>query len=586
MVTKALVVDILLVLCSIEKLASGKCDQVVPKLQDGNKTMFSDHQPLVNYSYSCPPWSYCDKDERSCKCKNLPGDPIRCEGNPFATNINNAYILDCYCATYNDGYGIIEVGQCDFNCATYRSVKLIDEVYNILPPNLSDWNNFMCGEFNRSGTLCGSCDAEKNLYPRAYSFNLTCIECENGASSWWKYIISAYLPLTIFYLIILILKVDVHSSHLKGFIIFSQVLTIPPMTRNLLLASRNKTEMHKVMQFLATLFGIWNLDFFRTYNNTICLPIGSLSNLFLDLAVAVYPIVLMMITYILITLYDQNFKILIYIWKPFKIVFYKLNRQWSVKTTLLDAIATFLFLANMKLLSVCFDTLTPVQVFQFSTTQHVSVSWRVYYDSSIVYFSFEHRVYAIIALVILLLTSISPIIILILYSSNFFQKSLTLFPHRWQIFFHTFMDSFQGCYKDGTESDGRDCRWYAPILPICRLLLMVVYGFTLGSAFFSFGAILFTVIVLITIISDPFKSQYLSSTMSVFILFIAAFYVCAVGVDMAEKNDTNNTYVFYGVIAVICSLPLFYISLLVLIWIISHWKLNGRKSRKNYIMKT
>ena len=214
----------------------------------------------------------------------------------------------------------------------------------------------MCGEFNRSGTLCGKCDAEKNLYPRAYSFNLTCIKCENGESNWWKYIISAYLPLTIFYLIIFILKVDIHSSYLKGFITFSQALTVPAMTRILLLVTQNKPAVHKLIKFLGALLGVWNLDFFRTYHNNICLPIGSLANLFLDLAVAVYPILLMIITYILITLYDQNFMILIYLWKPFKIIFSKFKRQRSVRTSLLDAIATFMFLANMKLLSVCFDT--------------------------------------------------------------------------------------------------------------------------------------------------------------------------------------------------------------------------------------
>ena len=558
------VVNILVpILCSIGKPTSGIFDNQISEWSAENRNN--------NVLFSCPPWSYCDSAEQTCKCKNLPGDPLICDGNFSAENVN-PFILDCYCATYKEIDGLIEVGQCMYNCARYNK-NLIDEVYNALPANTSDWNKFMCGEFNRSGTLCGKCDAEKNLYPRAYSFNLTCIECKDGASNWWKYIISAYLPLTIFYLIIFILKVDIHSSYLKGYIIFSQFLTVPATIRILLLVAQNKPAVHNVMQFLGALLGVWNLDFFRTYHNNICLPIGSLANLFLDLAVAVYPILLMIITYILITLYDQNFMILIYLWKPFKIISSKFKRQRSVRTSLLDAIATFMFLANMKLLSVCFDTLTPVKVFQFYTPQHINISWRVNYDPSIIYFSSEHHFYAIIALVLLLFTSLFPIVILILYSNLFCQKSLTLFPHRWQISFHTFMDSFQGFYKDGTEPDGRDCRWYAPILPISRLLLMVVYGFTLDSAFFQYGAILFTVIVLITITADPFKAhlKHLSSSLSVFILFIAVFYVCAIGVDMAvRKNDSTTTYVLFGFMVAICSMPLFYISVLVFQWIIQH----------------
>ena len=80
---------------------------------------------------------------------------------------------------------------------------------------------------------------------------------------------------------------------------------------------------------------------------------------------------------------------------------------------------------------------------------------------------------------------------------------------------------------------------------------MVVYDFTLDFAFFQYGAILFTVIVLITITADPFKAHFkhLSSSLSVFILFIAVFYVCAIGVDMAvRRNDSTTTYVIFGFI--------------------------------------
>ena len=55
---------------------------------------------------------------------------------------------------------------CDVNCAKHPH-DLVDLVY--LPPNISDWNNFMCGEFSRYGTLCGKCNVENNYYPRAYS---------------------------------------------------------------------------------------------------------------------------------------------------------------------------------------------------------------------------------------------------------------------------------------------------------------------------------------------------------------------------------------------------------------------------------
>ncbi len=144
------------------------------------------------------------------------------------------------CCTYNENKGLIEEGQCPYNCARYISNRLIDFIYQPMPSNMSEWNDYMCNDFKRSGTLCGACSADHNLYPRSY----------------------AYLPLTLFCLIIYLFKIDIHSSPIQGFIIFSQILTIPAHIRATLLAFRNRPKMLQVIKVLATFFGIWNLDFF------------------------------------------------------------------------------------------------------------------------------------------------------------------------------------------------------------------------------------------------------------------------------------------------------------------------------------
>ena len=130
------VVNILVpILCSIGKPTSGIFDNQISEWSAENRNN--------NVLFSCPPWSYCDSAEQTCRCKNLPGDPLICDGNFSAENVN-PFILDCYCATYKEIDGLIEVGQCMYNCARYNK-NLIDEVYNALPANTSDWNKFMCG---------------------------------------------------------------------------------------------------------------------------------------------------------------------------------------------------------------------------------------------------------------------------------------------------------------------------------------------------------------------------------------------------------------------------------------------------------
>ncbi len=52
-------------------------------------------------------------------------------------------------------------------------------------------------------------------------------------------------------------------------------------------------------------FGI--LNFFRSFDLGICLGTGTLATLALDLALGVYPLLLMILSYIMIRLYDRNF---------------------------------------------------------------------------------------------------------------------------------------------------------------------------------------------------------------------------------------------------------------------------------------
>ncbi len=439
-----------------------RCENMTPEHEDNQV-----RHHISNSSVWCPP-----RDYYSSSCQHVPNDALISHGEEF---VKTSFILDCYCATYDNNKELVEVGQCPYNCARYRENKLVDVIYQPMPPNMSEWNSYMCGSFSRSGSLCGECNEDNNVYLRTYSFDLDCIRCEHGAAQWWKYMISAYLPLSFFCLIIYIFKVDIHSSPIRGFILFSQFLSLPAQLRITLLVFRNKEKLLQVVKLLGALFGIWNLDFFRVYHYNICLGLGSLANLFLDLAVAAYPTVLIAFIYMLIRLYDRNYKILIYSWKPFNFILGRFYKKLAIKTSILDVITTFLFLANMKVLSVCFDALTPVKVYQLHRSGCTSSSLRLFYDPTIHYFSSEHRLYAVSAIIIIFFMYFCPLLIVTVHSCKFFHIILShLFPHRFQLFYNTFMDSFYGSYRDGTEPGSKDCRWYAIMLPITRGLLMSV----------------------------------------------------------------------------------------------------------------
>ena len=312
------------------------------------------------------------------------------------------------------------------------------------------------------------------------------------------------------------------------------------------------------------------------YNTGICLQTDNLTTLAHDLTVAVYPLLLMALTYMMIGLHDSNYKLFVILWNPFRGFFSTFQRNWDIRTSTVDAFTTFLYLANMNYLSMCFDLLVPVKVYHFVTPElHVNYTWQLYYDASVPYFSTAHLPYAILAITMLLIFVLTPTLVIIAYPMKICQKCFIILPHRSQIFLHTFMDSFQGCYKDGTEHGTRDCRWFSSLLLMLRFILISMYAYFLDTVFYQSGAMALVITAIITIVADPFKTHlsHHSSIMAIFVLFIAALYACALGFNMAEtKNNFVTSNMFQLLIFLVAVLPLLYISVLILRLIFSHRK--------------
>ncbi len=129
--------------------------------------------------------------------------------------------------------------------------------------------------------------------------------------------------------------------------------------------------------------------------------------------------------------------------------------------------------------------LAPVTVFELNATGHLNKYLRLNFDATVPYFGDKHLPYAILAIVVFTVFVLLPTLLMILYPFRWFQKFLTLFTFRWYIL-HTFMDTFQGCYKDGTEPSTWDCRWFASVLLLVRILAYVMGAITLNSLYFTY----------------------------------------------------------------------------------------------------
>ena len=249
--------SLLLVTCCISFITSvkEKVDKYPIKFYDVVESINSTMP--CNDDSSCPTWFYCNTETNRCQCGESYYEMITCDE---ATG--RAAVSDCHCVTYDNETKETEVGLCCYNCGNATHKTLYDRVYLPLPKNPSELTAEICGQFNRTGTLCGQC--APGLSPFVLSYNLSCVECPDGNKNWWKFILAGFVPLTFFYMFIVVFNINITSSRLHGVVWFSQVVSVPAFARILVLTFASRPGYQKMLKVAFPLYSFWNLDFFHT----------------------------------------------------------------------------------------------------------------------------------------------------------------------------------------------------------------------------------------------------------------------------------------------------------------------------------
>ena len=91
------------------------------------------------------------------------------------------------------------------------------------------------------------------------------------------------------------------------------------------------------MMYMASFYGLWNLDFFLFLYNLTCVSptITATQSYFIEVAIGVYPLVLLVILYSFVTLHDHGCRIVVKIWKPFHFLIFRFHRKLHLKTSLI-----------------------------------------------------------------------------------------------------------------------------------------------------------------------------------------------------------------------------------------------------------
>ena len=135
------------------------------------------------------------------------------------------------------------------------------------------------------------------------------------------------------------------------------------------------------------------------------------------------------------------------------------------------------------------------------------------------------------------------------------------------------MDSFYGCYKNGTEPGTCDYRWFVSLFYIVRFPGFLIGLFTLNTMYYVIASMCLVLFAILMINIRPFKSDlcHYTDINIIFILFLASFYVLVTGINIASVKSHDMMWIFYLFSLAFLVLPLLYISV-ILYWIFKHRK--------------
>ena len=477
---------------------------------------------MVQADYpQCHPWSFYNDTSLDCQCYETQTLPtfrthhdfiIECSERKVLVNAEN-------CLT-NEVDGTF-VGKCVAYLIN-KNVTMVDGIYIQLPDNISQLNDYMCGPMNRNGRICSECI--DGFAPSVTSFGY---ECSNCTGSWYGvplYLVLEFVPITIFYLAVLVFQISVTSSPMTFCVMYSQIGTYC-LTQAPFLIFFKSSSAYTSAKILTVLHGIWNLDFFRYVLPPFCVSpnLKNIHILFLGYIPAAYPLLLIVLTLILIELYSRNLQPFVWLWT--KLSCLKANRD--SKTTIIDVFATFFFLSYTKLCFISLIVFEQTNIRKANNTQPYAV---LLIDPRIRYFSKEHIPYAVISGLILFTFGLLPALLLAAYPIRKLRSLLLIdrLGGRSNAALNIFVEKFYSCYRDGLDG-GRDMRSFASMHLFIRLL-------TIPLTTWISPTIFFVICCLLIVAVRPCKQSYMNYTDA----FILAFL--AINSYQIDKITNNSLY--------------------------------------------
>ena len=410
---------------------------------------------------SCPTWFYYNNSSHQCECESLLGDKFRCNQLEKRAQIANGY-----CATSTEQEGLYYAGFCPFSPTENR-------MYSELPSDPDLLNEVMCSPYNRTGLLCSECI--DGYGPAVFSPYKKCENCSKLSTG---FAVSLYLfleltPITLLFVCVVVFRLNITAGPLLWYVLFCQIY-IFTLRNDLYVYKYILSHVSPPLQILfyssLIVSNSWILQFWTFVIPPFCISenLTSVHIELLSLVPAVYPIVLVIITCILMELHARNYRIIHMIWKPFGILFTILKITTVTGDAVIQAFATFILL-SASTLSYNVSTILRRSAVYRSTDGMVHKTV-VFSDPTIVWFSLKHILTAGVPYISLVLI---PFLLLCVYPTRLYRYLSRFLSDRKRLAITAFVEAFNNCFKDGLNGT----RDYRALIGI--VLLGGIIGYTI-----------------------------------------------------------------------------------------------------------
>ncbi len=470
----------------------------------------------------CPPGFYADhlqlsrhvvvKSHLSCTCNwnhtsYTVYQGVSCNSAAFKAQIQHIYWIG-----YLSDYAIPQHLFTAFCPKHFCYNTLKPSPLHLLPFNASYelLNHMVCGP-NRRGVLCGECDEGYSVF--YHSVNFKCGPNHLCHIGFVFFLLSEIVPLTIMFMVIVVLNVNFSSGALNGFILFAQVLDSLSigaygMLELQIIKSHPFYYMTLMYHFI---YRVLNLEFFTEDRLAFCLWEGAttLDMLAFKFVAVCYAFLLILGSILVINKCRLKMKLCHSL------------RITTIRSYIIHGLSAFLITCYIKCAQVAFHILIPGRLMGMPTTSshHNPQLNVVLFSGNIGYLSSAHWLYAFPAILIVFIVCLPPPILLLWYPlgrqtvakviekcrmHNYPLRNGGQSCHRVNVVdtMKPLLDSFQSCYKD-------NCRYFAGLQFVYRLVILCTFNFTeTPLIFYSAIGVEISLILVIHVIFWPYRKRW------------------------------------------------------------------------------